>query len=290
MSEELTSDILEGGIAPSTQDDAKDAVAQIPDAPAGEQTVVTVEGSGEVVTPYTDEEATALLEQGGVLDSKRLTAVQKLVQKEFERGYTRKFQALAEEKRQLQNQFQRPKPTIEELFDNDPISVFEYVDNLIDEERRLNPLGETLAELESKRKQLERRMYSNMKEERVQSSKIAQAQALRQHTDAEIVKEIPNFHEKAGQLTDFAVKEFGMSPEELDMLTNPAIMGVTAKKLTIAINKAYEMSRSSPDVESRRSMPQTVITSTSRSGGSGRKSPEAMSYAEYAKARQEGKI
>src|SRR3990167_2359251 len=72
--------------------------------------------------PYTDEEANEILESGGELDAKRLTAAQKLIHKSFDKHFTRRFQEAADARRMYEAkaaEVSAPK-TIYEAFDNDP--------------------------------------------------------------------------------------------------------------------------------------------------------------------------
>lgn len=82
---------------------------------------------------YTPEEIEAILAENGSLDANKLTPEGKLLQKSFDRGFTKKFEELSTLTKTLKDAV-KPKDVVEEWVDryvDDPKGVTAYVHNQI---------------------------------------------------------------------------------------------------------------------------------------------------------------
>ena len=127
MSEVLDGQVADVSVTPESEEGHVDeAIVN------GEQVAAT---SGES-TPYTDEEAAAILESGGNLDSKRLSPTQRLVQQSFEKHYTKGYQEVADMKKSLERlvEAQKPKDPLDGWVDGyiaDPVTATMRMQNII---------------------------------------------------------------------------------------------------------------------------------------------------------------
>lgn len=82
---------------------------------------------------YTPEEIETVLAEGGTLDANKLSPEGKLLQKSFERGFTKKFEEMGELSRTLKEAI-KPKDALDgwvENYINDPKGVTAFVHNQI---------------------------------------------------------------------------------------------------------------------------------------------------------------
>ncbi len=152
--------------------------------------------------------------------------------KSMQADYTRKTQEIAEIKKQLIEQA-KPKPSnIFEAYLQDPDGVSNYIDQEI-----LKANQEADYETAEKLRLLKTRLI----EERTKYlERMISGEKIYQQVYGTILSHIPDYETKKDKLTNFAIQEFGLTPEEIMMLTNPQITGALAAKLTIAVNKIYD--------------------------------------------------
>ena len=76
---------------------------------------------------------------------------------------------------------------------------------------------------------------------------------------------IPEFEKKVDRLNDFA-SSLGFSMQELAILTDPVRMGPMASKLTLAINKLYDMANKDEVLKNKVIKPQPTKVETAGTG------------------------
>lgn len=207
---------------------------------------------------YTVEEMKAL--SPDEIDTSRIPEEMVPFYKSLQAGYTKKFQSLAEERKQLQlfqqqmqqaQQQQQPARTLEEAFDKDPRGVMQAIDAEIAKKIDEDPME--AMRLQNVRLQLsERRMQ--------QQEQYSRANQMVVQTQAQIKSAIPDFDTKAEKLTEFATT-LGFTPDELGVLTDPARTGAFAAKLTLALNSAYDMMHSGASLKNKQVKNPTKVES-----------------------------
>lgn len=206
-------------------------------------------GSPEEVRPYTDEEAQAILEADGKLDSRRLTPAQKLVQKSFERGYTQKFQALAEQQRQLNStmqNFQRmqqvsasPLESAYQEYKRNPMGVVNDFQNTVDQLTNIYHAQNARQQTEEAASTLQKIRYleRTLKGFEVRTNQEAKVSenfsTLSADAVKEIVKEIPDYEKEASNIANHVMQNGRMDGRLMEALTNAPIMDVLLKQLGI---------------------------------------------------------
>lgn len=145
--------------------------------------------------------------------------------KSFQADYTRKTQEIAQKKQE-----QKPKD-IYEAYDADPEGVTAYIDAKIVEAKEAGDIDQVTMLLNIKSNLVERRIR------KIESMTVQEKQF--QDIFSEVRREIPDIEKKAPILTEFAIKQLGFSEEEIEKLTDPAITGRLAAKITLAVNKIY---------------------------------------------------
>lgn len=264
----------------------------------------------EVVTtnPYTDEEATALIESEGKLDASRLTPAQKLVQKSFERHYNPKFQANAEKERQLYEYEQRlnalaqqvqpaPPRNIEEAYYRDKQGTLAQIDAVI--EQKFTDMENAEAYRLMK---LKENLLQGEKDKDTQSDKLNQyVSTLSNQARLEMIEDMPDFVSKAPILDKFA-SDNGVDSRLLAFLTNAPVLdallknagihdmdGVKAvKQIVKFVNAAHERATAGLTAETKKHIPtpKPLSSAGARStGASNSNDLSGLSYAEYRKAR-----
>lgn len=246
-----------------------------------ESTPAAVEG-GEALKPnyYSDEEATQILESGGVLDSNRLTPTQKLVQKSFEKGTTRAFQEAAEMKRQYETamrSFQEqqaiaadPKEKLFRDYVQNPINFVREINQAIENLEMIDPMADNYRESRQQIAKL-RGLKDEFDVRRTQMQTEHQSfDNIQTQTMAEIVEAIPNFHQVKDELSNFAYTQLGLSQQDVNFFTNPvelARRGLDPKaavRVTKAVNKVFQIMNAGRMAEQKvvKTPPQTVAAGT----------------------------
>jgi hypothetical protein len=139
--------------------------------------------------------------------------------------YTKKMMAMKE------RPAERKPRDIYEAFAEDPQGVLTHLDAQISKLTKDGMMEEALELRDLKTNLIFRRQMEieNITRSTQRSGEVVSA----------VRREIPDFDARAPLLTEFAVKELGLTEEEISRLTDPAIMGETAAKVTIAINRLY---------------------------------------------------
>jgi len=208
-------------------------------------------GEEERETPlYTEEEFSNLLEKNPLdVDPERvprnlMPAYKAALRayKNFQADYTRKTQQLKETKKT-----NAPKD-IYEAYEQDPEGVMAHLDAQILKAKDEGDLVEASTLLNLKTSLLEYKMKNLEK----------QTKAERQFQDvyAYVREQIPDFDSKVKELRRFAIEEMGFTEEEIDKLTDPSITGMLAAKLTLAVNKAYELANPQRALKKKEVKPQ----------------------------------
>lgn len=194
-------------------------------------------------TPYTPEELDYMMASDMEIDTTRLSPEGQATLKQFQRAYTKKFQALAEEKRRLTTEI-KPEPTHQSSdpfeqtygrYKNNPRQVRAEINAKINELDEADPYSEEnrrlIRGLQTLKEDLGERYQSDIDRSRKINSIVAE-------TNVEVSKAIPDFEQKAPALTNFG-KELGFSVEEMEFMTDPTKTGKMAARFTIALNNAY---------------------------------------------------
>ena len=198
-------------------------------------------GEGDVVEkePYTAEELEALLEEGSDIDTSRLSDEGKILNKSFQRGYTKKFEQLAEDKRNLGKGEAQPTQLSQkeqwfQRYMQDPDGVTKEFNA---EKRRLEGQMEHEKATE----------LQEIKDEfQIKRERIKEAQDYSVRVESALAKEIPDIAERKPKLVEYAQKELGLSPEEIGLITNPHVVGGPLSiKVTKAVNKFLKIAEAS---------------------------------------------
>jgi hypothetical protein len=226
-----------------------------PDAETATQDETTEEEPKEEkaeTVAYTDEEFDEL--HINDMDESRLTPTQKkyfLKAKDLEKGYTKKYEQLAHEKKQYETLSQRTIQTqqpqyadIYEAFDHDSKTVMQNLRQVLAQKKVESPNSDEVIRLEMLRDELMERKISQQEN----NTRLAD---MSNRVTADVYKAIPDFETKSEKLTEFATTELGLSIDEIKALTNPSIMGPMASKITVAVNKLYDIKNAGKGLKSK---------------------------------------
>jgi len=269
------------------------AKAEPKESSGGAEAKPAVGEAGKVVAAkavYTPEELEALLQSEGDVDTSRLSPEGKALMKSFQRGLDRKFQQVAEMKKSIAAQ--GPKTPREELFDRyvkDPGGVVGEINAEIEKMESVDPTDERYTEARRTvaRLQALKDDFSVRRQDVIEHGR--QVDSIVATTQAEILKEIPDFKEKADKLTEFAVGA-GLSIQEVRALTDPTIVGPMALKLTRVINHLYDKLHA--PVSAEKKVKRDAPPPLQRGGASGaldkkgEDDPGKLSMSEYLKKRK----
>ncbi len=189
--------------------------------------------------------------------------------RDLKADYTRKTQQLAEQMRQLE----KPQPkNVYEAYMQDPEGVISYIDAQTETKISEGDYDSALRLMQIKTNLIERRS----KEASAQNAIARMSENIWRGVRAAI----PDFDNKKEALTNFAIKEFGFTEQEISVLTNPAITGDLAGKLTLAINKAYQIMNAKNTANNKIKKPEPIQlgSSTGVSVKGGAKSIEELFY------------
>jgi len=167
--------------------------------------------------------------------------------------YTKKMMALKEQPAE-----KKPRD-IYEAFSQDPQGVLTHIDAQISKLTKDGMMEEALELRDLKTNLIFRRQ---MEIENMARSTQRTGEAV-----SAVRREIPDFDARAPILTEFAVKELGLTEEEVSRLTDPAIMGDTAAKVTIAINRLYNRVNAGKRAEQKQVKPQPPLLNKPGSSG-----------------------
>jgi len=269
---------------------------------AGEASTTDAEpkGDGEGQTApegkvtYTQEELEQLLETGGKIDVDRLSPEGKLLQKSFQRGYTRKFEDLAEKSRQLEAEKTKvsdPKEQVYQQFKENPHGVVSRINTEIEKLADVSPTSEHFAEsqkmiirLQTMKEDMSMRRQSEIENDR-------NLETLVTVSEMELKRDIPDFAKKVDKLTDFALSpDVGLSIEEVRFLTDPYKLGRLATKLTKIINRFYDNTQAAKTAEGKivKRTPQPLARGGSSTGESATptQDPNKMTAKQYREWRE----
>lgn len=273
MPDELTLQGLEGQQVPTqgqVQGDQPEGGVQTPTQESQKQS-----------DHYTDDEVNQLLETDGRLDANRLTPTQKLIQKSFDRHFQKRFQQLAEERREVAQT--RPQNIFEE-FDRNPGGVMQVVRQAILQAKGEDPFSPKVSQLEALKDDL---MYRQMTMNQYQT----ESSRVMTETLSEVRRILPNLEESKPVLEEFAKSEYGFTDDDLSYLTDPTIHGQgRVLKLIKFIKKNYELVNPGKGKEVKltpNKLERVGHTTESEDKGS---NPETWSYTKFKAEREAGRL
>ncbi len=194
--------------------------------------------------PYNVDEINSILQEGGDLDSKRLTPEGQLIQKQFQKAFTPKLQEAAEIRKRIEelergqgHSQSQPSNDVFATFQRDPIGVMRDLSTLIDQKEQGDPYDEKNAGELRNLRSFERQFnlqYMAMQEHG------RQLNAANEMVWNGARTQIPDFDKKVEGLTEFAISK-GYSEEDVSNMTDPSIIGPSlALKNILMFNSMYE--------------------------------------------------
>lgn len=229
-------------------------------APAGEEIPAA---------PYSPEELTALIAEGKGVDMARLSNEGKAVWQTVQKTFTPKLQEAAELRKKYteleQKTRQAPQPvpqnvktqnqkTLEEIFDENPVNVYAFIDNEIIKEKRDNGGFDTERSLalDEKRRELDRRRISNQMQSESQRNAEQYQSSVAQGFEAQAMKEIPDILEKMPKIAEWALQS-GYQPEELQWMVTPKSPEDAAMKVRLLknLNSLYDIQNPQVSLKAR---------------------------------------
>lgn len=294
MADTLTLDMLEPQKGNLTDEQENVTLDSNEDESSSESEEGQVEGdAGEpIVNPikplYTPDELAYCMENDIPVDTDRLSVEGKALMKQFQRGYTKKFEAVAEERKRIEAEKVKASDPKEQLYS-------QYCENPNETISAINAEIERFAVIDSPETRQGIFRLQALKEELMgrRQSEIQHAQqadVIKATSAATISKLIPDFDTKQNALTEFAYG-LGLSKEELVYLTDPGKVGQLAIKLTCIINAMYDRSNAGKTAEGKvkKTNPKPLAqTSASQEILTSPVDPSKMSFTQY-KAWREGK-
>ena len=255
----------------------KEALSEDPEGTTeGEADNQTVDGGepqgeqGNAPQYYTPEEMRNLSPEG--IDTSRIPPEQQAFYKALQANYTRKHMELAEVIKNAQKtpQAQGEPRSLDEAFQRDPVGTLNKFDSTITE---LTAKASELAEtdpFEAVKAQNKVLQLNQIKNEYIQKfeglkNQHLQVEQMRSHYLNELQK-IPDFETKQYALTEFAVTEMGLDPQELAVLVNPQYTGTLAPKIVHAINNAYDKANGIKRGADKKQIKQTPVPLLQPSG------------------------
>lgn len=240
-------------LTPEAIESANPVETQQPEqAPEGQPVQVATVEKPKFYTPSEIEE---LISRDEDVDTTRLSPEGRLLMKSFQKGFTPKLQERSELKRELDNirkelgSLKQPA-TIEEMYDKDPDGTLRYIDSQLSLERNKLDTGDAfealkkIEELRSVKDALFLRSLSTQRRNNEVNTVVSNVKTA-------VLKAIPDFEKKEGELTKFALTELEYSLDDLRFLTDPANTGEYAAKFILQVNKMYEMSKAKTSVEQK---------------------------------------
>lgn len=177
------------------------------------------------------------------IDTSRIPEEQLPFYKALQSAATKKFQELAEFRKQAERTkgnrediSQSGPASLQEAFEEDPRRVINYIDEKVAELERKDPYDPEVRRLERLKSNLIFEHQLSLSEQREQDKRGIEA-------ELSIKREIPNFDEKASDITRFVtetLKDDPLTDKELNVLTNPSELGPLAIKLVRLFNTFYD--------------------------------------------------
>lgn len=211
---------------------------------------------------YTTEELDYILASNGEIDTDRLSPEGKVLLKSFQRDYTKKYESLANEKKELIDQ---SSPRVKEYakFKNNPKAYLQMVEDIADELESKDPYDDN-ARIQAKQiRRMAKEFEYDLREEDNKRKEISYITAK---ANADIMSMIPDFKERIPKLNEFATATLGLTMEELGVITNP-MLGPLAVKLTTVLNNMYNIVNAHKTAEKKVIKPQP--NQLNRAGSSG---------------------
>jgi hypothetical protein len=242
-------------------------------------------------SPYTLEEMRQVIESDPTkLDTSRLTEEGMAIHKSMLAGFTPKLQERAQFQRDLdvmrgevnelrrapagQEQNANPEKVIRDAFNSDPYKVLREIRAEISRVKAIDPLSDEALRLEDLRGELTEDLM-------LRKEQSDQVNTIRDSAYSHVIKEIPDYAERAPVLSDFATKELGLSAQDIGVLTDPSVMhnygvflqqqginvdpkemSTIGSRLTIAIDRLQRRGEVIVKAEVASSLDQKAVTPT----------------------------
>lgn len=235
------------------------------------------------IQPYTPEELNVIMASDGEIDTNRLTTEGQAIMKQLQRVYTKKFQALGDERRTVQQQkTQSQFDRIYQEFKRNPSKIVSEINAEISKLRG-NPYDEeSIKKIDNLANAKESLILRKIQED----DAVNQTKDLINSAQNEVLSAIPNFKEKQPKLQQFGL-DLGLTEEELGYITNAAYTGKLAVKLTKALNKAYDLLNAGKSAKLKQVKTPPAPLVRPGVGGSGEseesKNPDNISFNKLAK-------
>lgn len=241
--------------------------------------------------PYTPEELEGIVASDGQVDSERLTAEGILILKSFQRGYGKKFESLAEERRKLQEPkpAANPKDAYFQQYLANPIGTVQEINTEIQAVKARMRLLRASGDFEKADIEDEKAtVLENLREEfAVRRQATAEQKGVLAEFDNAVLKAVPDIDTKVDLLTRFAQEELGYTDEELYRMTNVAsgIPVATAVRNIATIDRLFNQANAAKTISKKVKKPSPLLLERGGTGGRGEskeKSPNDMSMEEFA--------
>lgn len=254
----------------------------------------------EDIKPYTDEEYHNIIKNNESYDPNRLTPAQKVLSKDLERYFQKRYQQNAEKEKELlalQEKLTQPRQatevTEEQQWKNaylkDPVAVMDYLNGAIINYEQVDPLSEGYKDARvaiAKITAFKDKLQASAKQEIINSQKANEFTSTVKimATDMlnEVRKEIPDFNERSQKLTEFAISRLGYSNAELQEETAPVdVYGNNrvskSVKFIKMINDLYNKANAGKSAESKRKVTVPKVSNNESSTISAKKTKQNYS-------------
>lgn len=283
-----TEDNLSSALSTSTEDNLSTTDTLTEETPKEEPPKETTQPEekeiGEKNNLYTPEELEYLMASEEEVDTKRLTSEGQALMKQFQKVYTKKFMSLADERKKFEQQkTQQTQQTKDDFlyteFKRNPESVIADINSEISKLKDDPYNEENIKKIDILSNAKEKLFLRKMQE----GDADTRSQKIMSEAQAEVLSAIPDYQEKQPKLSTFG-KSLGLTDEDIAYITNPLNTGKYAAKLTITLNKAYDMINAGQTAEKK------IVKQTpkplARPGSSSQKDlttfdPGDMSYSDY---------
>lgn len=250
--------------------------------------------------PYTAEELQELLTSDGEIDDTKLSPEGQLIKKSFQRGFNKKFEQLAAEKKAFKagTQPEDPKEAyFRQYLTDTPNTVKEINDAILTAKIQVRELKVNGEFEKADAEEIKIARLEGLREEfAVKKQAITeQGTNMSQFNDA-VIKAIPDIDEIRDLLTRFAQEELGYTEDELFRLTNPesGIAVSTAVRNIATIARSFKQANAAKTVSKKVKKPSPLPLE--RGGSGGREEPltnknlNDMSYKEYEAYREKQEL
>jgi hypothetical protein len=182
------------------------------------------------------------------LDTTKIPPELQPIYKSFQKGYTKKFQSLADERKRLEEersraaqppQQQGAEPTdIYSVYARDPRKVEQAINDEILKLEDTDPLGDDYRPARKRIRELENLRDDLRDKHRQHEEKKRSVDSLTERVVTEIRK-IPDFDKRKDALEEIAIG-YGMTKQDLALITNPHVTGEVSAKVVKLLNAIYE--------------------------------------------------